>query len=392
MEGMALVTYRAPLAAVAARHSARYRSTEAGWVAWLTAPLDPAAETLRPELTDLLFGNRVSILFAAFCLSALLLCYAVFLDVELAVLLLALFAPAAILRYVTIGASPSRSSLRTLLLAGLFWAATVGLLCGEGARTDNVLLTALSGIIGVAVAFGGAYNNAGAPRFAFIQTILFLAPYSIFAASSGVPGMQLFPIQLPFWIVGIFTLIRQIHATHVKLIQARHLASHLALHDSLTGLPNRAHFMEALAAECQRASRDSTNRSYILYLDLDGFKPVNDTYGHLTGDDLLRAVADRFRKVVRGQDVIGRLGGDEFAAILRGVSQKEAEQIGEKLIAAARDPFHLDGHPPISIGVSIGGVALGLPPDVRRTLHAADTMLYAAKRGGKGLLRIAEAA
>ncbi|WP_267434562.1 GGDEF domain-containing protein [Sphingomonas sp. GM_Shp_1] len=386
------MTFRAPLAAVAARHSAQYRPMEGGWVAWLTAPLDPAEEPLRPELTDLLFGNRVSIFFAVACLGVVLLCYAVFLDVELAALLTALFAPAAILRYATIGARPGPSSLKALLLAGLFWAAMVGLLCGEGARTNNVLLTTLSGIICVAVSFGGAYNNAGAPRFAFIQTVLFIAPYTVFAAFSGVPGMRLFLIQLPFWIVGIFTLIRQIYATHVKLIRARHLASHLALHDSLTGLPNRAHFMEALSAECQRASRDSTNHSYILYLDLDGFKPVNDTYGHLTGDDLLRAVADRFCKVVRGQDVIGRLGGDEFAAILRGVSQKEAEQIGEKLIAAARDPFHLDGHPPISIGVSIGGVALGLPPDVRRTLHAADTMLYAAKRGGKGLLRIAEAA
>jgi diguanylate cyclase (GGDEF)-like protein len=255
-----------------------------------------------------------------------------------------------------------------------------------------MLLTVLSGVVVVAIGFGGAYNNAGAPRFAAIQTALFITPYAVLAGLSGVPGMIFMLLQLPMWFAGIVKLIRNIHHTHATLIRAQRLAHHLAFHDNLTGLPNRAQFMEALAAECERAARGGTSASYVLYLDLDGFKPVNDTYGHATGDDLLRAVADRFLTLVRPGDLVGRLGGDEFAVILRRVDAAQAAAIGERMIAAMREPFHLDDRPPIFVGVSIGGVALGLPPDMRRALHAADTMLYAAKRAGKGTLRMAELA
>lgn len=364
---------------------------DAAWSRWLTAPVDPRDVTIRTDLVGLLYGNRSSIIFAVTCLGIVILCHAAFIGYRTAIPLAALLAPAAALRYLTISRTWRGDSPRALLGAGLFWAASVGLVCGEGARTDDMLLTVLSGLVVVAISFGGAFNNAGAPRFAYIQTALFIVPYTIFTGLSEVPGMMIIPLQLPLWLLGIFRLIRGMHDTHAKLIRAQRLAHHLAFHDPLTGLPNRAQFLERLASECEAAARGNCTPSYVLYLDLDGFKPVNDTYGHATGDDLLCAVADRFHPLLRPGDLIGRLGGDEFGVILKGIDAAQAGRIGEKMIEATRQPFDLEGRPPIRIGVSIGGVALGLMPDMRHTLHAADTMLYAAKRAGKGMIRLADA-
>jgi diguanylate cyclase (GGDEF)-like protein len=247
----------------------------------------------------------------------------------------------------------------------------------------------LGGLVMTGIAFGGGLGNAGAPRFAKVQTVLFIAPYAFFAGMSGKPGMIVILLQAPLWLIGIYTLIGRAHATHAQLIRAQRLTEHLAYHDALTSLPNRARLMECLAKECEHVPQPTDRSSYVLYLDLDGFKAVNDTLGHGAGDELLRAVAARFQQFMRPCDTFGRLGGDEFAAILNCMTAAEVEDVGTRLIAAAKEPFELAGLPPITIGVSIGGTDITTPPDVRQTLHAADTMLYAAKHAGKGTLRLA---
>ncbi len=167
---------------------------------------------------------------------------------------------------------------------------------------------------------------------------------------------------------------------------------YLAQHDQLTELPNRALFMDRLQASLTRARRDSA-RLAVLYLDLDKFKQVNDSFGHTIGDQLLREVACRLRQCVRESDTIGRLGGDEFGIVLDRIGKLEdAILVAEKIVASLSEPYALDGETLItapSLGIAVypehGEDNLLL---VRR----ADDAMYAAKRnGGKRFSVVAEA-
>jgi diguanylate cyclase (GGDEF)-like protein len=123
----------------------------------------------------------------------------------------------------------------------------------------------------------------------------------------------------------------------------------------------------------------------MLYIDLDHFKPVNDTMGHETGDRLLQLFAHRLSETVRSSDVVARLGGDEFAILLGGVRSIElAETVADKVLAAASRPFDIDGHD-VRVSASIG-VAVMKPEDagLRELLARADGMLYKAKAAGRG--------
>ncbi len=162
---------------------------------------------------------------------------------------------------------------------------------------------------------------------------------------------------------------------------------HLAHHDTLTGLPNRLLFRDRLDHALARAQRHPS-MSAVLFLDLDGFKKINDTLGHAAGDALLRAAADRLRAAVRGSDTIARLGGDEFAILVEQVEyRQDITRLGEKLLAALETPFNLEGrllHIGTSIGIAVAPVDGDDPESLTR---AADTAMYAAKQAGKGCLR-----
>jgi len=164
---------------------------------------------------------------------------------------------------------------------------------------------------------------------------------------------------------------------------------YLAWHDALTGLPNRVMFRERMQSELSRIR--SGHFLAVLCLDLDGFKAVNDTRGHPAGDELLREVAQRLRATVHETDLVVRLGGDEFAVI-----QVDAEGTGQvisladRLIAALRAPFDLQGHT-VAIGVSIGAVlADSAVPSSDELLRKADIALYRAKADGRGVCRFFE--
>lgn len=164
----------------------------------------------------------------------------------------------------------------------------------------------------------------------------------------------------------------------------------LARVDALTGLLNRTGFHERLDNAIARA-RDQGSLLALLYLDVDRFKQVNDTYGHAAGDDLLRAFATRLGEKVRGSDVIARLGGDEFTVLIEAVSDaRHAERVAGKLVAAMRRPFELpDEARIVSIGASIGiCVCRGGRLTANEMLVQADTMLYAAKQDGRGTFRM----
>ncbi|MCO5978757.1 PAS domain-containing protein [Ideonella oryzae] len=154
--------------------------------------------------------------------------------------------------------------------------------------------------------------------------------------------------------------------------------------DPLSGLLNRAGFDDRLQAMVATA-RKNDSRIGFLYIDLDRFKAVNDTYGHATGDNLLRIFAQRLRNALRPDDLVARLGGDEFAvAIGNARDMTVAEVVAEKIITIAGTQFWIDGNA-ISVGASVG-VSIWSPeePGVELALQRADTMLYEAKEAGRG--------
>lgn len=173
------------------------------------------------------------------------------------------------------------------------------------------------------------------------------------------------------------------------------LVRHQAQHDALTSLPNRILFLDRLDTALERAARHHENFA-LLYIDIDGFKPVNDNHGHLAGDELLRQIGQRLARAVRKTDTVARLGGDEFAVILEEVaSDRAALQVGLKICEALAEPYAmelLDGLVTVRIGASIG---VAIFPEHGRTrndlINAADAAMYRAKRSGKNHALLAEA-
>lgn len=171
-------------------------------------------------------------------------------------------------------------------------------------------------------------------------------------------------------------------AAAIERTRNRNWLAFLASHDPLTGLPNRSHFHERLQRALQ-ATGSERHPIALIYIDLDGFKGVNDRHGHEMGDRLLQAVAERIRNGVRHSDTIARLGGDEFVVMLNGTSRTaDAVNVGETLRKALSQPFQLDDHA-IRISASIG-IALHRDDGDRGNglLQEADKAMYAAKRGG----------
>ena len=164
---------------------------------------------------------------------------------------------------------------------------------------------------------------------------------------------------------------------------------HLALHDPLTGLPNRMLLTDRLERIVRRSERDHTHPA-ALFVDLDGFKAVNDTLGHSAGDELLRSVGDRLGTTLRGVDTIARMGGDEFVVLFEVDRPDAASDIARRLVEAMRPPFVLSGGHVAEVTASVG-VAVGGSDrlDGEWLLREADLALYDAKASGRDQWKVA---
>ena len=166
------------------------------------------------------------------------------------------------------------------------------------------------------------------------------------------------------------------------LAQANRKLQFLAMHDDLTKLPNRAMLEDRLEEEIRRARRDKARFS-VLFLDLDGFKEVNDSFGHYVGDLMLMEVALRIRAVVRSEDMLARVGGDEFVLLARVVDPADAVTLADKLITTVRDPFAI-GDDKVRITASVGiAVYTGKESDELELLRNSDAAMYKAKASGR---------
>lgn len=164
----------------------------------------------------------------------------------------------------------------------------------------------------------------------------------------------------------------------------------LALHDGLTGLANRVLFGKALTTAINGLAPDA--QAAVLFIDLDGFKGVNDTLGHHVGDQLLRLVAERLTTYAPTADIISRLGGDEFAILLPApVSEAEAGALAELLVARISEPVLINGSE-VAVGASVGiAMATSPGPSVEDLLRCADLAMYRAKSAGRGTWRLYDA-
>jgi diguanylate cyclase (GGDEF)-like protein/PAS domain S-box-containing protein len=167
--------------------------------------------------------------------------------------------------------------------------------------------------------------------------------------------------------------------------EAEHRLQHDALHDALTGLPNRVLFVDRLDQAIRRAQRHHPEScAAVLFLDLDRFKVINDSLGHATGDELLKAVARRLEKVLRPNDTVARLSGDEFTLLLDDVCDpREATVISERVLQQLHTPFELDGRE-LFIGASIGIALATARSQPEQVMRDADVAMYRAKADGKG--------
>lgn len=181
--------------------------------------------------------------------------------------------------------------------------------------------------------------------------------------------------------VGIVSSITRLVARHQALEAA-------ANHDALTGLPNRRLLADRLTQAVQRSKRNRTLLA-VCYLDLDGFKPVNDLLGHAAGDEVLRVVARRMQKALRGADTVARVGGDEFVLLLGDVNHvHEVTKLLHLLMFELAQPIEIAAQQvrvDVSMGITLYPTDAASPDEL---LQHADQMLYAAKADGKACLRV----
>ncbi len=187
---------------------------------------------------------------------------------------------------------------------------------------------------------------------------------------------------------GSVVLKRSWRATR-ELLASEAQARHNAMHDAMSGLPNRVHYMHRLRQDLAACSAGKLRGDvFVGYIDLDGFKVVNDTLGHHVGDELVRQVALRLRRMLPGSDFIARFGGDEFVVLRRGEGGRAmADQLGRQIMALLQEPFVISGNSidvTCSCGISWGPAQSEDPGEL---LRRADIALYRAKQRGRSRYR-----
>lgn len=174
-----------------------------------------------------------------------------------------------------------------------------------------------------------------------------------------------------------------------RLKKAEKLITHQAFHDALTGLPNRALFMEHLAMAMKRSRRRTGYHFAVLYMDIDRFKVINESLGHNTGDQLLLAFAKRLRTSLRDIDNLARFGGDEFVILLEDIENSDfALKVVQRLQKELQPPFHLEGneiYAPASFGIVFDSGKYERPEEIIRD---ADAAMYHAKEAGRGQFQV----
>jgi diguanylate cyclase (GGDEF)-like protein len=197
-------------------------------------------------------------------------------------------------------------------------------------------------------------------------------------------GLMIAQIALPLY---FSILLKQLNSQHDELKKLYEQMARHATHDSLTSLPNRKRFQDQLA-ETIALAKQGKQTFTVLYLDLDGFKAINDDLGHAAGDKLIEHTARRLEQCVRKGDMVARVGGDEFIVLLQDVASADVSRIAEKIVENLSKPLMLTDKT-LQITASIGIATYPQDGEDAGTLiHSADSAMYEAKRNGKNGYRI----
>ncbi|QRE75575.1 GGDEF domain-containing protein [Methylobacterium aquaticum] len=277
-----------------------------------------------------------------------------------------------------------------MLASSLAWAAMISLATVLCVLSGDLVLQVLAPLTMMGILNGIVTRNYAAPRHAVAMLALCSLPMTLMLLVHYRDAWFLVGVALGLlFMMSMNATTVRLNRTYVEVLLAKRESQHRATHDALTGLRNRPGLMEDLAA----GMRGGTNDLALLYLDLDGFKAVNDGLGHAAGDVLLVEVARRIAAVIPEEWQAARLGGDEFVILAGGARAHEAAAVAARLIEAVKAPYEVGIGVGLSVG--IGWATPGMTPEA--LLAEADAALYRAKAAGKGRLaampepRVAEA-
>jgi diguanylate cyclase (GGDEF)-like protein len=247
----------------------------------------------------------------------------------------------------------------------------------------------LACVSSAAMVGGTCFRNFGAPRMTAIMIVLSLGPVALGAIFAGEPIMWLTLIQTPLYLAAMSAAGYRLNANLVATMRAERENERRARHDALTGLLNRIGLASAIETRWLDR-RPGSQEVALLYLDLDGFKAVNDTHGHAMGDRLLQKVAERLQGLIRVGDDAARIGGDEFVVLCDIADRSAVQTFGDRLIEELALPYDVADGIATPISASVG---VALAPrhgrDLTSLLAAADAALYDAKARGKACCSIA---
>jgi diguanylate cyclase (GGDEF)-like protein len=230
-----------------------------------------------------------------------------------------------------------------------------------------------------------AHNRVSPGRVAFLGAALLVGPVLIVTRPHEVTFIA--------WSSGVSFLLvmtrmtwlnRRLLSVSMEVERKTDELHHQAMHDGLTGLPNRALILDRIEQALARSRRQHAPIA-LLFLDLDGFKAINDTFGHAAGDKLLRAMSARLTALLRASDTVGRLGGDEFVVLVEGVSLDAGpEVVADRIRDVLAEAFHVGSGNEYAVNVKTSiGIAIGIRDSAEELLHDADVALYAAKDAGR---------
>lgn len=272
------------------------------------------------------------------------------------------------------------------LLLALAWSASLGLGALISLASGDWVAATLACLSAAGMVGGTCLRNVAAPRLTAAMIGLTLGPICVGAALAGEPMLLITFVQLPFYLLAMTVAALRLNRMMVATMRAERENGFRALHDALTGLSNRA----GLGAAMEGMQAVKRGPIGLLYLDLDGFKAVNDTHGHAVGDRLLQLVADRLRDEAGPGDLTARIGGDEFVVLCEGRGRADLIDLGERLIARISEPYACGPEAPAQVGVSVG---IAQRPehgdDLTSLLQAADRALYRSKSMGKSRCTLA---
>lgn len=264
-----------------------------------------------------------------------------------------------------------------ILLAPL-WGATVGYGAFVSGISGDWVAATLSFLSAAAMVGGICFRNFAAPRLVAVMIFLSLGPCCLAALVAHEPVLWLTLLQIPFYLFAMSVAAQKLNAMMITTMKAERENSHRARHDGLTGLLNREGLFKAVA---QRNALPEKTGMTLLYLDLDGFKPVNDAYGHEAGDLLLMQVAVRLRALAGKQALIARIGGDEFVIIDDIVGEAEQQALVASVSSAVERAFDISPDVAVNVGASVGIASLKAEvTDIDAALRVADSAMYSAKR------------